>query len=182
MALGTAFAYVMSAAQANAPWAFERLYREFAAPVAGYLRAQGALDPDDLVSDTFVGAFSGIAGFEGGEAQFRSWLFTIAHRRIVDHWRRARRQPPVTDQDASNVAGGNVEDDALGLLGTERVHRLLAGLTPDQRNVLLLRIVADLTVEQVAKTLGKSIGAVKALQRRALVTLQKEISRQGVPV
>lgn len=75
-----------------------------------------------------------------------------------------------------------MEDDALGQLVSERVHVLLAALAPDQRDVLLLRILADMGVEQVAEALGKTQGAVKALQRRGLEALRREISRKGVPL
>lgn len=180
--LGAVFEDVLAAAQANAPWAFERLYRAYAAPVAGYLRLQGAPDADDVVSETFVSAFSAISRFHGGEASFRSWLFTIAHRRLVDAWRQAGRRPPVADDDVSGFAGGDVEDDVAARLGTERVQRLVSALAPDQREVLLLRVVADLSVEQVAEALGKSEGAVKALQRRGLAALRREISPEGVPL
>jgi RNA polymerase sigma-70 factor (ECF subfamily) len=78
------------------------------------------------------------------------------------------------------VAGGDVEDDALVRLGTARVRELCARLSVDQRDVLLLRLVAGLTVEQVAETVGKSVGATKALQRRGLAALQRELERRGV--
>ena len=80
------------------------------------------------------------------------------------------------------MAGGDVEAEALDRLGEERVRRLLATLSPDQQDVLLLRLVADLTVDEIATALGKRPGAVKALQRRALATLRREIGRKGVPL
>ena len=67
-------------------------------------------------------------------------------------------------------------------LGSARVHELLAELTPDQRDVMLLRVVADLTVEQVAEVVGKPPGAVKALQRRALAALRRLVEAEGVPL
>ena len=78
------FAEVLAAAQANAGWAFRRLFDDLARPVVGYLRLQGAPDPDDLANEAFLGAFSNIDRFEGDEEAFRSWVFTIAHRRLVD--------------------------------------------------------------------------------------------------
>ena len=80
MRVGAAFDSVLAAAQQNAPWAYERLWRAFAPGVASYLRLQGAYDPEDLTSEVFLGAFRGIGTFRGDEAQFRGWLFTIAHR------------------------------------------------------------------------------------------------------
>nr|MBA2752134.1 sigma-70 family RNA polymerase sigma factor [Actinomycetota bacterium] len=176
MTLGAAFEFVLSAAKANEGWAFRRLFEDLARPVAAYLRVQGARDPDDLVNETFLGAFSGIASFTGDEAGFRSWVFTIAHRRLVDERRRMARRPDTSGTyDDHPAPGGDAEEQALQSLGDERVRVLLDGLVTAQRHVLLLRIVGDLTVEQVAGVLGKRAGAVKALQRRGLLALKKEI-------
>jgi RNA polymerase sigma factor (sigma-70 family) len=171
---GLPFDDVLAAAQAGAAWALERLYRDLAPAVTGYLRLHGAVEPDDLASDTFVGVLTGLRRFSGDEDALRAWVFTIAHRRLVDDWRRRGRRPPVADDDAALEArcGGDAEDDALVRLGADDVHRLCDSLPADQRAVLLLRILADLTVEQVAQVLGRSTGSVKALQRRGLRSLR----------
>jgi RNA polymerase sigma factor (sigma-70 family) len=177
MATGLPFDDVLAAAQAGAAWAFEVLYRDLAPPVTGYLRLHGAAEPDDLASETFIGVFTGLGGFSGDEAALRAWVFTIAHRRLVDDWRRRSRRPQVADDpgDLAEVCGGDVEDDALTGLGTDTVHRLCAELPDDQRSVLLMRILADLTIEQVAQAMGRSVGATKALQRRGLRTLRTRL-------
>ena len=188
MPLGPTFDQVLSAAQADAGWAFTRLYESLAPRVAGYLRASGVPDADDLTSEVFLAVFSGIKNFSGGEAQFRSWVFTIAHHRIVDHRRARARRPWVGsidddgDGDGTEPRTESAEAGALAALGTQRVERLLDGLAPDQRDVLALRVVADLTVEQVAAAVGKSTGAVKALQRRALATLRRRLAQEAVPL
>ena len=188
MTLGPAFDQVLSAAQANAGWAFTRLYESLAPRVAGYLRASGVADAEDLTSEVFLAVFRGIGTFSGGEAQFRSWVFTIAHHRIVDHRRARARRPWVGpldeggDAEPTQPGAESAEAGALATLGTERVQRLLDGLAPDQRDVLALRVVADLTVEQIAEALGKSTGAVKALQRRALVALRRRLAEEAVPL
>jgi RNA polymerase sigma factor (sigma-70 family) len=177
----TVFDDVLAAAQAGAGWAFERLYADLAPRVVGYLRVQGASDPEDLTSEVFIGVFRGIAGFRGDEAGFRSWVFTIAHRRLTDDRRRRGRQPGTVPLDeAEGRAGGDVEQQALAALGDQRVRDLLAGLSEEQRTVLTLRIVGDLTVEQVATAIGKRPGAVKALQRRALATLRRSIDLEAL--
>src|SRR3954469_15720097 len=182
---GLPFDDVLVAAQAGAGWAFEVLYRDLAPSVTGYLRLHGAAEPDDLASETFIGVFTGLGGFSGDEAALRAWVFTIAHRRLVDDWRRRSRRPQVSDDpgDLTELCGGDVEDDALVGFGTETVHRLCAELPDDQRSVLLLRILADLTVEQVAQAIGRSVGATKALQRRGLRTLRTrlETSPEKIP-
>ena len=181
MRAGVAFDDVLAAAQAGAGWAFEVLYRDLAPVVTGYLRMHGAAEPDDLASETFLGVFTGLTGFSGDEDALRSWVFTIAHRRLVDDWRRRSRRPQVTDDagDLTLLPGGDAEDDALLRVGTEDVHRMCAGLPDDQRSVLLLRILADLTVEQVAGVMGRSVGATKALQRRGLRTLRERLENSS---
>lgn len=149
--------------------------------MAGYLRGQRALEPEDLTSEVFLGVFRGLGSFEGSEQQFRSWVFTIAHRRLLDERRRAARQPPLAEVDAQlNLPGGDAEREALDALGEQWVQRLSARLSADQRTVLLLRIVADLTADEVAGITGKTVGAVRALQRRGLDALRRMIAKEGV--
>lgn len=175
-ALGAAFPGVLAAAQADAGWAYHRLFKSLAGSVAAYLRSQGAEDPDDLTNEAFMRAFTRLGGFEGSESGFRSWVFTIARNALLDERRRRARRPavdlhaPVEDQP---VAGA--ERQALDRLGTEQVRALLDQLAPDQRDVLLLRLVADLSVDQVAAVLGKQPGAVKQLERRAVATLRRRL-------
>ena len=177
MATGLPFDDVLTAAQAGAAWAFEVLYQDLSPAVTGYLRLHGAAEPDDLASETFLGVFTGLAGFRGDEQALRAWVFTIAHRRLVDDWRRRSRRPQQAEDpgDLTELVGGDVEDDVLLRIGAESVHRLCGELPSDQETVLLLRILGDLTVEQVAQVLGRSVGAVKALQRRGLRTLRDRL-------
>lgn len=174
---------MIAAARAGAPWAFARLYEDMSPAVAGYLRVQRASEPEDLTSEVFLGVFSGLSSFDGEEPQFRSWVFTIAHRRLLDERRRAARRPYQTSLDADpERAGGDVEREALESLSGQWVTDICGQLSADQRSVLLLRVVADLTVEEVARVTGKSPGAVKALQRRALGALRRRLTREGVPL
>ena len=177
MPTGLPFDDVLAAAQAGAAWAFEVLYRDLSPSVTGYLRLHGAAEPDDLASETFLGVFTGLATFSGDEAALRAWVFTIAHRRLVDDWRRRSRRPQLADDagDLTEYLGGDVEDDVLVRVGADSVHQLCALLPDDQRTVILLRILADLTVEQVAEVMGRSVPSVKALQRRGLRALRAEL-------
>ena len=180
-----AFDEILAAARAGAPWAWERLYRWLVPSLTGYLRGQGAAEPDDLAGEVLFGIVRDLPRFAGGEPEFRAWAFTIAHRRLVDERRRRGRRPSVAVEDerlaALAGAGGDVAQDAEAAMGQARVRALLAALPDDQRAVLLLRILGDLTIEQIASALGKRPGAVKALQRRALRRIEKEAYPSGPP-
>ena len=181
--IGDDFGRVLSAAQAKEGWAFERLYRVLAPVVTGYLRVQGSAEPDDLTNEVFLSVFQAIGSFSGGEEQFRSWLFTIAHRRLTDERRRSGRRPRTADRDITtgpHPAGGDVEDEAMRRMSVERVAEMCQSLSPDQRDVLVLRMVSGLPIEEVAAALGKSTTGVKALQRRALGALRRAYEREGV--
>jgi RNA polymerase sigma-70 factor (ECF subfamily) len=190
------FALLLRDARQGRPAAWNELFRTLSPAVGGYLRLRGARDVDDLTSEVFLGIFRNLDSFTGDEAAFRSWVFVIAHRRLQDERRRFLRRPQPSSFDAhvayaeaasgpSERVGGDAEDDALRALGTDRVKRICARLAPDQADVLLLRILGDLTIDQVAEVLGKSSGAVKQLQRRALAAVRRLVEQhdqQGVPL
>lgn len=174
-------ASVLERARAGSDVAFEAVFHELAPAVAGYLRLNGVSEVDELTNEVFAQVHRGLHRFSGDWAGFRSWVFTIAHHRMVDEARRARRRPPVAMAEVSEEAAtGDVEAEALDVLSDERLHRLLSILSEDQRQVLLLRIVADLPLEEVAVTLGKTVGAVKSLQHRALASLRRALEQEGV--
>jgi len=169
---------VLARAKRGSPEAFTELYQLLVRPVAGYLRSRGVVDVEDVTSEVFLAVFTGIARFEGDAEHFRSWVFTIAHRRSVDYWRRSARSPQTEPLEPTDDGGviASAEDLALDNLGDRRAMALLDTLSGDQREVLLLRIIGDLTVDQVAEVIGKSPGAVKALQHRGLARLRRLVN------
>ena len=180
------FSDVLEQAQAGSERAWEHLYGQFAPPVRAYVAMRGAADPDDLVGETFVQIARNLSRFEGAEPEFRSWLFMVAHNRVIDERRRAGRRPsfPVAEHDDAGGAllpFGDVEAEALDALGLDRVRSLVDGLTVDQRSVLLLRFVGDLTLEEISTVVGRPLGAVKQLQRRALRSLKRALVAADVP-
>jgi len=186
MTLEDRFQDVLAAGRRGAPWALESIYRKLGPSVLGYLRGQGADEPEDLASDVFVAMVRNLPTFHGDERGFRSWVFSIAHRRLIDERRRlSRRQdfpvdPALLGEPLTGRMLGDVEEEALADLGRQWIVHALAQLSLDQRAVLLLRVMADLSVAEVAEILGKSQGAVKMLQRRALLKLARRIEREGV--
>jgi RNA polymerase sigma factor (sigma-70 family) len=154
-----------------------------AGQVASYLRWHRATDPDGLTNDVFAQVHRNLGRFEGDDQGFRSWLFTIAHHRMIDERRRASREIPVQGDGGADESQrcGDVEEDAFAAMSHHEVAALLAVLSPDQREVVLLRIVADLPVEEVARLMDKREGAVKALQHRALASLRRHLDRAEEP-
>ena len=183
MTIGQAFDDVLEAARLGGPWAWQTIYEDIAPAVAGYLRARGAAEPDDIVGEVFLQVVRDLASFQGGEREFRSWVFTVAHHRYLDAARYSSRRPtePVIDENLVRAGPmGHVEDEALASLRLGKVRKLLERLSHDQQDVLLLRLFGQMTVEEVAEVVGKRPGAVKALQRRGLAALQREIAKEGV--
>jgi RNA polymerase sigma factor (sigma-70 family) len=173
----------MAGARAGAEWAWTAIYHDLAPGILGYLRMQRAPDPEDLLGEVFLQLVRDLPRFSGGERDFRAWAFTIAHHRLLDDRRhRGRRpvEPARADVIDSSGPVGDAEQEAFRGLAAERVRRLIAQLSSDQQRVLLLRILGDLTVEEVARVIGKRPGAVKALQRRGLAGIRKALEREGV--
>lgn len=176
------FDEVLAAARSGEEWAWASIYRDLAGPVTGYLASRGASDPEDLASETFLQIARNIHTFHGSEGSFRSWVFVIAHRRLLDARRAAGRRLDTTplDKTALDPPGGNVESEAVDRMATAEILEMLESLTEDQRDVLALRVVANLTLEETAEVLGKRVGAVKGLQRRALMSLRDRMAVEGV--
>jgi RNA polymerase sigma-70 factor (ECF subfamily) len=174
-----ALARDVEGAQAGSVPAFERLYRELSPSVASYLRWNGVHDVESLTNEVLAQVHRNLHRFAGDAAAFRSWVFTIAHHRMVDDRRASGRRPTITDAELSDaLVVGDAEMEALDSLGNRRLRELLEGLSADQRDVLLLRIVADRSLEDVAVALGKRRGAIKSLQHRALATLRRQLDRE----
>jgi RNA polymerase sigma factor (sigma-70 family) len=176
------FQSVLEAAKAGADWAWSNLYRDLAGPVTGYLRSRGAREPEDLTSEVFLSAARAIQDFSGDAASFRSWIFVIAHRRLIDERRYHGRRPDLTELSGDHPLdeGGNVEAEAMELLITDEMRETFQSLTDGQRDVLALRIIAGLTLEQAAQVMGKRTGAIKALQRRAIESLRQAFDQENV--
>ena len=176
------FPAVLDGARAGEAWAFRELHASLAPAVAGYFRAHGAQDPDDLTSEVFVGVMRGVHRFEGDEDGFRAWVFTIAHRRLTDERRRRGRRPTTVrllrGMDWPDTA--DVADDVHRALATARVRAVCERLGEAQRDVLLLRLVGRMTVGEIAAAIGRSPGAVKALQRRGLAAIAHMVEQDEV--
>ena len=173
---------VLTAAAAGQPWALRALYEELAPRVHGYLLARGAHEPEDLTSEVFLAVFARLGTVTGGVAGLRSLTFSVAHARLVDDLRRRSRRPLVAEYNPERDARSHPssEDEALQSLGELDLLGMLSRLPEAQREVLALRHLADLSIEQVASVLGRTPGAIKQLQRRGLLAMREVLAAEGV--
>ncbi|OFI37009.1 RNA polymerase subunit sigma-70 [Arthrobacter sp. SW1] len=153
---------------------FTAAYNSYSGQVLGYLRARGVHDPEAVMQDVFLALYPKIPTLEGGLAGAKSLLFTIAHARLVDHYRKREREPALSsfEPETDIRREPSAEAQALGHGGIAATE-LLEGLRDDYREVLALRVVADLSLEETAAVMGRTQGAVKQLQRRALHALRE---------
>jgi RNA polymerase sigma-70 factor, ECF subfamily len=158
--------------------ALEELYLIHFDRIYGYLHVSVGNRPDaeDLTTQTFVKMLESIGKFRWQSAPFSAWLFRIAHNLAMDHFRASKRwQPeeevpePPPDESTSAEAG------ALESIGQKSMLELIEDLSAEQRQVLILKFVFNFSNAEAATILGKSEGAIKSLQHRALVSLQKQL-------
>jgi RNA polymerase sigma factor (sigma-70 family) len=171
---------VVEAAGLGDPDAVETVYRLLAPRVLGYLTAQGVEDPEGVTDDVFMAAIPRLPDVRGGANGLRTLVFSVAHARAVDEHRRRARWPqqssyePALDPRVVDSA----ETVAMETVATGKVGALLDELGEDQRAVIMLRVLADLSLEQTADVLGRSVGSVKQLQRRGLLRLKDVLDGQ----
>ena len=136
-------------------------------------------DAEDLTTQTFLKMLEKIGSFKWRKAPFSAWLFRIAHNLAIDHFRARRRWLPeeeVPEQPGEEEPSAELA--AMQTIGRESMLRLIESLSPEQQQVLTLKFVFNFPNAEAATILGKTEGAVKSLQHRALVSLQKRIARQ----
>ncbi len=181
MVLDARFSEVLSAAAEGADWAWAELYREAAPPLLRFLTAQGARDPEDLLGEVFIDIVRNLGSFSGGEREFRAWTYRIARNRHVDAIRTARRRPVISSRELDDGPDDESRDPAPGaaLFEQEAVNAILDTLTADQRAVLLLRFVHQFSAEETAGILGRSSGAIRVLQHRAIQSLRRSLAARG---
>src|SRR6266705_3956050 len=138
-------------------------------------------DAEDLTTQTFLKMLEKIGSFKWQSAPFSAWLFRIAHNLAMDHFRSRRRwQPEEEVPEPPGEEEPSAEMEAMQSIGRESMLKLIERLSPEQQQVLTLKFVFNLPNAEVAAIFDKSEGAIKSLQHRALVSLQKQIARQEV--
>jgi RNA polymerase sigma-70 factor (ECF subfamily) len=162
--------------------ALTTLYEAVAPGILAYLRSRGSRDAEGLTQEVFLQLLPRLRKITGGAAGVRALAFTIAHSRLIDEFRRRSRSVELPyDADLDGRKHDSAEAEAFQQLGSGEATALLGTLGDEQRTVILLRVLGDLSLEDTARVVGKSVGAVKQLQRRGLLALREyaeELGRQ----
>jgi len=183
VAIGPRFAQVLDQAKDGQEAAFNVLYQEFNPALLRYFRARAPREAEDLTAEAWLGAARSLRGFDGDETGFRAWLLRIAHELLAGHrLDRPQRSDPVDPAALERLVSRSgpealmIESEAA----QEVINRICTVLSPDQGDVILLRLVVGLSIAETAEVVHKSEGAVRVLQHRALNRLSREFSVEGI--
>ena len=160
--------------------ALEQLYLMHFDRIYSYLHMSvgNRHDAEDLTTQTFLKMLEAIGRFRWRSAPFSAWLFRIAHNLAMDHFRANRRWQPEEDvPEPQGSEEASAEEEAMQTIGRQSMLELIDRLSHEQQQVLTLKFVFNFPNADVATILGKTEGAIKSLQHRALVSLQKQIAR-----
>jgi RNA polymerase sigma-70 factor (ECF subfamily) len=169
-------------AQAGDRDALEELYLIHFDRIYSYLHVSvgNRHDAEDLTTQTFLKMLESIGKFRWQSAPFSAWLFRIAHNLAMDHFRATKRwQPEEEVPEPEPDEATSAETGALESIGRKSMLELIDDLSPEQQQVLTLKFVFNFSNGEAATVLGKTEGAIKSLQHRALVSLQKQLAKRG---
>jgi RNA polymerase sigma-70 factor (ECF subfamily) len=181
--IGRDFAVLLAAAQEGNEAAFSRLWRDGNPALLRYLRVIAPQVAEDAAAETWLQVVRGLAGFCGDEQAWRAWLFTTARRRAIDQARRRSRRPEKALEEALPgrwPASPDAADLAIERISTRSALALVARLPPHQAEVILLRVVAGLDTQTVARLVGRSPGAVRVAAHRGLRRMAEILAEAGV--
>jgi RNA polymerase sigma-70 factor (ECF subfamily) len=158
--------------------AFAQLYEEHFDKIYRYvvLRIGNKVEAEDLTQQVFLNALRSISSFKWKGVPFSAWLFRIAHNLVVDYLRKEAKRITTPLDDSMVDSGSNPQKLTEQRLDIEQLALAAKQLTKLQREVIRLRFAGELSVAEVAKAMGKSQGAVKALQHSAVIALRKVLS------
>lgn len=181
--IGDGFEAVLAAAQGGSEAAFSRLWRDGNPALLRYLRVMVPEAAEDVAAETWVHVVRGLTAFRGDEQAWRGWLFTTARRRAFDERRRRMRRPvtPLAEVASDRLpVSQDAADMAIEHLATRSAMALVARLPALQAEVILLRVVAGLDYDTVARLVGRSPGAVRVAAHRGLRRLAQILAETGV--
>ncbi len=172
-------------AQSGQAQAFDALYSHYLSPIYRfiYMKVTHREEAEDLTHEVFLSAWQNIGSFKPQGFPFSSWLYQIARNRVIDHYRLKKPQVELEAAEGKEefVRGAaQIENRLEQELSLEKIKAALRRLSHDQQDVLLMRFMEDLSHQEIAAAFGKSEGAVRLIQHRAVKELKKLLNDQGI--
>jgi len=170
---------LVARAQSGDREAFGELYRRYLPPVLRFVsfRVASKDDAEDLAALVFFRAWKGLSGYREKEAGFRAWVYRIARNSVIDHYRTAKWHASLDEPSVAAISAAT-QDEAESLVTAEQVRAGLSRLPEEQQTVLVLRFVEGLSHAEVAEAVGKSEGACRMVQLRALQALARAMGEE----
>jgi RNA polymerase sigma-70 factor (ECF subfamily) len=165
--------------------AFSALYKAHVQTVFRYVyhRVNDVQLAEDITGDVFTRALSGLATYQDQGKPFIAWLYSIAHARVVDYYRRAGRQSDDGDDVIERIpVTSDMDEGILRRQAVQALREAITSLTGEQQQVVVLRFIEGYRIERVAEVMGKNANAIKALQHRALRSLANRLQRAGLDI
>lgn len=183
MASETAVRNLVKKAKKRDPDAFGQLYDEYVDQIFRYIyyKVGNFTEAQDLTGQTFLKAFENIDSYEVRDVAFSSWLYRISHNLVVDYFRKESKRENVSidERPPEPSNRGNPVDEVMADLDSQRLYKAMQKLTHNQREVLVLKFIDNLSNSQVAEIMGISVGAVKSTQKRGLLSLNRILSNSS---
>jgi RNA polymerase sigma-70 factor (ECF subfamily) len=175
------FQSVFLAARDGQGWALSELYRSLFPRILQYLEAVEPAEAEGIACDTWLDVVDGLERFQGDEAGLRALSFTVARRRLLDLRRRRAlgRAPGTPGSRAQAWPTNGHQESAVSPVGTA-IDLITSSLTPEEADVVLLRVIGDLDVDAVAGIVGSGPSNVRLLQHRAVRRLARVLETEGV--
>jgi RNA polymerase sigma-70 factor (ECF subfamily) len=170
---------LVARAQAGDEEAYAALYERFDRKIKSYLRyhlAHGAEAAEDLAADVFMRAWKKLTSYQSSGGTFSAWLYRIAHNRLIDYVRAQRKRVGVSLDECGSLADPSAETGMETALTHEQLAGALAGLTAEQRTVIVHRFLRDRSLADTGRLMAKSEDAVKQLQVRALRSMRRALA------
>jgi RNA polymerase sigma-70 factor (ECF subfamily) len=163
--------------------AFGTLYERYAADIYRFLNAQlpNYVEAEDLTSDVFLRAWQSLPRYRERGYSFSAYLYKIARNALIDHWRKKKKDGRVVDLPLDDLYGETTDsgDRVIRYQENETLRRALNELKADYRSVLVLRFINGLTILEIASIMGRSEGAIRVLQHRALLAVRRKMPFEG---
>lgn len=144
-----------------------------------YYRIGEVREAEDLTETIFVKAWRALPKFKFGKSSFRTWIYRVAQNTLIDHYRTQKEELELPEDTPLKSSSPLPEEQVIEMERSEQISKAIQRLNPQHQEVLMLRFINEMSHEEAAQVMGKSTGAVRVLQYRALKALQQQLEKSG---